>query len=204
MSGKATVLFVKETGHIVAALTKAADGAESSKEQLVSSEFLMRRLRSAEVAGTPDGLEFHLDVASLGTAQLDQQLGLLKSPRSFAIDDPNKPTVIVALPTSGTTQINLEVAGSTLVAPTFDGKSLTVQFANNHVVTAVTEKLSIWAQVEFVDAMNNRRSQHNRADIAVGDKTATVTFADALPRDGVIKYAVLVLVGMMRPYADKL
>lgn len=85
MSDKITVLCVKKTGHVLAALTRAADPeSEITVEELAGEEGLL--VRGLAVPPDPNAL-FFVPAAELKAAVVDSKPGVIESPRRFYLDE---------------------------------------------------------------------------------------------------------------------
>lgn len=117
MSEKMTLLFVKETGHIVAALTRAADPeAELTTDLLAGEALLVRYFGNVQAIGYGN-TEFLIPPEELDVAITDLDDGVISNPRGFFVDDEKQPqplnlvaAVSAATPLAQASQIRINAA----------------------------------------------------------------------------------------------
>lgn len=87
MSDKMTVLFVKDTGQVVAALTRAADPEAKLAADLLAGEALvLRYLGNPTAIGYGDN-EFLIESDELDVLIPDLDTDVIANPRSFIVDE---------------------------------------------------------------------------------------------------------------------
>lgn len=87
MSEKITVLYVAQTGHVLAVLTRAADAeAEPAVEELAGAALPVRRLGDHSEGWFPS-VEFLVPASELKAKNVDLKPGVIENPRGFYLDD---------------------------------------------------------------------------------------------------------------------
>ena len=86
MTDKMTVLYVKDTGHVVAALTRVADPEALLTADLLVGEALMLRYIGDPIALAYGFTNFLIESDELDMLTPDLDSGVTLSPRSFLID----------------------------------------------------------------------------------------------------------------------
>lgn len=121
MSEKITVLYVKQTGHVLAVLTRAADAeAEPTVEQLTGEALPVRRL-GLHSAGWFPSVEFLVPASELKAKNVDIKPGVIENPRGFYLDEndelqPLDTTNSISSATLSGTQVTVTVGGPVATA----------------------------------------------------------------------------------------
>jgi hypothetical protein len=127
MTDKMTVLFVKHTGHVLAAVTSNADPtAKISAGDLARGGLLVRGFPA--IPPTTGNEQFEVPPGELDVMSVDLDPALLLKPRNFIIDDGQ----LVQIPIATVNNV-------ALTTPT----KVTVTLA-----AAVTEETKVWVQVD--------------------------------------------------------
>jgi hypothetical protein len=113
MPAKVVVVYVKHTGHILAAVTRVTDpGGTTNLDQVVTPSLRVRLLDPASTVGPPGNAEFTIPKEHLGTIIVDEENDLLQKPRTFKLADPSKPSsTLEKLPTKATTLPDIPTTG---------------------------------------------------------------------------------------------
>ncbi len=174
MTDKMTVLFVKDTGQVVAALTRAADPeAKLTADLLVGDALVLRYIGDPTELGY--GLtDFPIEPDELDVLTPDLETAVLSSPRSFFVDGDKK-----VQPTNS-------ISG---VTPNFPS---TAQIQITAGV-AVTQESKV--RVEIVK-LGTAERQVATAKIAAGE---TIVDVNLRPLEPAITYDVLTLVQGFEP-----
>jgi len=127
---KMQVIFVKQTGHVVAAFSRTADESKSKLEDIVGAGVPFRNMRIVDDTGLVTGNELVVIPAeSLDVAIVDFDVDAFFTPLSFV--------------TSGN---KVDQLGSvTLPAPVLTASDITIKVTN-----PVAEKTKVWAVVQQV------------------------------------------------------
>lgn len=141
MSDKMTLLFVKETGHVVAGLTRAADPEANLTADVLAGEALSVRLN-------PD-TEFLVEPDQLDVLITDFDEGVLAAPRMFFVDQDKK-----VQPVDVTTTVSASFSGT----------------AQLTVTTSVTEERKVWVEI-VGPTPNSRQIVTDKLAAATGDVT---------------------------------
>jgi hypothetical protein len=128
MNEKMTLLLVKETGHIVAALTRAADPEAALKTDLLAGEALLVRYFGNITADGYGATEFLVQPDQLDVLITDLDAGVVSNPRGFFVDASKE-----ARP------LNL-VAAVSVTSPLASNAQIVI-------TAAPTEKAKVWIQV---------------------------------------------------------
>lgn len=121
MSEKVTIICVKKTGHILAALTRAADPeAEVKVEDLAGEELVVRGVGNPTTASYPNA-RFLVPAGELKAVVVDSTPGLAENPRGFRLDDQGEvqaldPTNQVTNATRTGAQVDVTVSGIAITA----------------------------------------------------------------------------------------
>lgn len=114
MSEKITVVYIEQTGHILAALTRAADAeAEPVVAELAGEALPVRRLGDPAEGWFADA-QFFVPAAELKAKSVELKPGMIENPRSFYLDEngeaqPLDATFAVDDATLNGTQIEVKV-----------------------------------------------------------------------------------------------
>ncbi|HWS89091.1 MAG TPA: hypothetical protein VN282_19120 [Pyrinomonadaceae bacterium] len=125
MSEKITVLYVEQTGHVLAVLTRAADAeAEPVVEELAGEALPVRRFGLTTATWFPT-VEFLVPASELKAKNVDLKPGVVENPRGFYLDEndelqPFDATTSVFSATLSGTQVTVTVAGATAIAAEAD------------------------------------------------------------------------------------
>lgn len=197
MSAKATIVYQRDTGQILAAFTRADATQPNPTKDLLPNELLVRLLDSAEFDGDVSGSpELHIPSAELATKEVGPIPNLISRPRAFRVNDPAKPNSGVSpVPTTGG-------AGVDPSKTKFDGKTLEVAF-KGVPENGVAQPTKAWAVVEYTDTRGQRQTQVARAEVPLYAKGVIMALDVRLPAASDPTYPALVLIGGMRPFATK-
>lgn len=123
MSEKITDLYVGQTGHVLAVLTRAADEkAEPVVEELAGAALPVRRLGDATETWFPN-VEFLVPASELKAKNVERKPGVVENPRGFYLDENDEVQPLDAtreveeakLNTQGT-QVAVKVKGAAAIA----------------------------------------------------------------------------------------
>lgn len=125
MSEKITILYVGQTGHVLAVLTRAADAeAEPAVEQLAGAALPVRRLGLSTASWFPS-VEFLVPPSELKAKNVDLKPGVIENPRRFYLDEndelqPLDATNSISSATLSGTQVTVTIAGAAAIAEEAD------------------------------------------------------------------------------------
>jgi hypothetical protein len=122
MTDKMTLLFIKQTGHILAAVTRGADPTgEISAEDLARGGLLVR--------GFNGDTQFEVPSRELDVLTVDLEPALLLQPRAFVVDENQK----VPVPVSGGTVNAVDLSVTQVTVTPSEGQ--------------VPEDTKVWVQI---------------------------------------------------------
>jgi hypothetical protein len=177
MTNQMTVLFVKHTGHVLAAVTRNADpSSQITAEDLARGGLLVRGF-AVNLPTTTGNEQFNVMPEELGVITLNFNRTILLKPRTFSIADeqpvqtPTAPVLSLAL-TTGSVEVSLGTA------PT----------------DRVTKETNVWVQI---DGGNLDEPRTEQGAIAVNQSSATLQLD---PLDTGRTYYVLALVAGREPF----
>jgi hypothetical protein len=182
VSEKITVLYVEQTGHVLAVLTRAADAeAEPVVEELAGAALPVRRLGDSGEAWFPN-VEFLVPASELKAKNVDLKPGVVENPRGFYLDENDEVQPLDA--TRAVDDATLNVAG-TQVTVTVTGTA------------AVAEKSAVWIHITDPNPANAQTQTAEKAE-AVNTVNVNIT-----PLSAGTHY-VLTLVAKAPPFAFEL
>jgi hypothetical protein len=192
MSSKMQVLFVKQTGHVLAAFTRTADpeGTPSIKA-LVGNGLLVRNKKTIAPTppGPPGGETFLVLPDSLDLAVVDFDSGVFALPSSFAAG-------------GGKVEPLGNATSSSSTPVTLSNNKLKVDLGN---VTPVD--LKVWAQVQEVttggDSKPVTRVMEGKIDKTQSFAELALTISPGVPAASIPQpatYYILTLVEGLRPF----
>jgi hypothetical protein len=124
MTDKMTLLFIKHTSHILAAVTRNADPtAKISAEELARGGLLVRGLVGSDA-------QFEVPPGELDIATVDLEPTLLLQPRAFFIDEDQEPPLPI-------------ISGATVNTVTLTATTVTVKPDN----TPVLNDTNVWVLI---------------------------------------------------------
>jgi hypothetical protein len=175
MSEKMTIVFVKETGHVVAALTRATDPEATIAPDVLAGDALVVRYVGLPTAAGYSDSAFLIQPDQLDVLIPDFDEDKITNPRGFFVDPDQQVKPVNSVNAVGATfpsvaQIQVTVA------------------------VAVTQESKIWVQI--VDPATNER-QIVTGKIAAG---ATNVSLNLSPLDPTTNYDVLALVVGYAPH----
>ena len=178
MNEKMTLLCAKETRHVLALLTRAADPeAAATAEELSGGALLVRYVGDTTRSITSDA-RFFVPADDLEAQTVDFDEDVLKNPRAFALDaDKN------------IQPLNLTASGLAAAPPTGSDTQVKVSLTNN-----VTADTPVWLNITDGSTAKTRTDK-----IASGTKEVTVNVGQMTPGD----YYVLVLAAGLPPNSFK-
>lgn len=181
MSEKITVLYVEQTGHVLAILTRAADEeAEPVVEELAGEALTVRRLGDPAQIWFPDA-QFFVPAAELKAKNVDFKPGVIENPRGFFVDENDE-----VQPLDSARKINNAVLNGA-------GTQVTLTV----VGVPAAEKAAMWVHVSDQDPA---KAQTQTGETGAGGSPATVNIS---PLSSGTHY-VLTLVAKALPNAFKL
>jgi len=182
VSEKITVLYVEQTGHVLAVLTRAADAeAEPAVEELAGEALPVRRLGDPTETWFPT-VEFLVPASELKAKNVDLKPGVVENPRGFYLDENDEVQPLDA--TSAVDDASLNVAG-TQVAVTVTGAAV------------IAEKAAVWIHITDPNPAN---AQTQTAEKAETVNTANVNITPLSAGT----HHVLTLVAKVPPFAFEL
>lgn len=191
MNDKMTVVYIKKTGHVVAALTRATDpGEKFPVASVAGTGLLVRNRKKAPSAAAGNGEQLLLPLDSLDTASVEYNVEVFGSPLSFAVGGG------VAARQGG-------------IFPTITGftvSGITVALASG----TAKEDLDVWVQVEEAEPVQDTPERRFVAGtIKAGDSSKSLSFTIP-PGQTIVSlpnptgdYFVLVLLAGHMPSFDK-
>jgi hypothetical protein len=191
MSGKATVLFLKETGHVLAATTRVDEPeAKRTVDSFVATNITMRGLAGLDSVPSSDSREFHIAAEHLAVGVTDLKPALLASAHYFVVEDLKTASPNVLGP-------NAPIATTPpCVDPTATATKLTATAITIALKTpapaGLDNPVAFWAQIEGVDSLARPAIQIVRDKIP--EKTITKDFS--LSPSLVAKTKYLVMIGV--------
>lgn len=174
MTDKMTVLFVKDTGQVVAALTRAADPEAKLTADLLVGEALVLRYIGDPTALAYGFTDFLIESDELDVLTPDLDTDVISSPRSFFVDSNQK-----AVPSNSFTTVTPSFPNVTQILITLS--------------VAVTPESKV--RVEIVK-LGTAERQVATAKIAAGGKLVDVNLR---PLEPTTSYDVLTLVQGFEP-----
>jgi hypothetical protein len=136
MIDKMTVVFVKQTGHVFAAVTRTAEPtSDISAESLAHSGLLVRGLTA--------GVQFEVPEEELAVLTVDLEPVVLLRPREFFVDEAQQ--AVVELPAAPVPP------GAALANPSVTPTQVTVTLG-----AATPTKVKSWVQIEGGNLMQPR------------------------------------------------
>ncbi|HMG72002.1 MAG TPA: hypothetical protein VK582_00760 [Pyrinomonadaceae bacterium] len=135
MSAKMQVLFVKQTGHVLAAFTRTSDPEGKPKvNDLVGSGLLVRNPKILATTGTTGGEEITVDPDSLDVSVIDFNPDVFRSPSGFAVS-------------GGTAEL---LGPVTPEVPVLAEDKLTVSLGPASAPVNAPDDLKVWAMIEKI------------------------------------------------------
>ena len=176
MNEKMTLLFARETGHVLALLTRAADAdAPATPLELTGGALVVRYVGDTKRPFTPDA-RFFVPADELGAETVDFDAGVLSNPRAFSLDE-DKNVQPLDL-TQDVTEADPPAGSATQIEVKVD--------------TAVPEDAPVWLHITDGDPA---RTQTRTGKIPSGDSGVVINVAQLASGD----YFVLALVAGFPP-----
>lgn len=188
MNEKMTLLFAKETGHVLAALTRAADAEAAVEASALAGEALPVRYAGNAAANGYGTAEVAVVSGQLAVYTADREANVLLRPRGFFVEDDNGQKSVKPLDQSVAIETDPTVA---LPALPVMGSKTQVKLSVSAGVVAVDTK--VWIMLTGPDVEDR---QFASGKFAAGG-TATINVSELKSST---EYALLALVAGVRPH----